>query len=114
MYWNIRKSTTTVARTTPIVPMSWIEIATPAMSIVRVGKGLCTARTSPPQMSVTKPLIARSRPIVTITTRSTEPFSLGRITPWWIAAPPTNEAIRVKTNAGQYPQPWFAVSVQAM
>jgi hypothetical protein len=81
--------------------MSWIEIATPAISIVPLGNGLCTARTSPDQMSVTRPLIASSRPIVTITTRRTEPFSLGRMTPWWIAAPPTNEAISVNANAGQ-------------
>ena len=76
---------TTVASTTAIVPMSWIEIATPPISIVRVGNGLCTARTSPDQIRMTSPLIASSRPIVTITTRSTEPFSFGRMTPWWIA-----------------------------
>ena len=81
MYWNRSQSATTVARTTPIVPMSWIEIATPAISIVLVGNGLCTARTSPPQMSVTRPLMKIRSPIVTITTRSTEPFVFGRMTP---------------------------------
>ena len=33
--WKKSQSTTTVARQTPIVPRSWIEIATPPMSIVR-------------------------------------------------------------------------------
>ena len=51
---------------------------------------------------------------MTITTRRTEPFSFGRMIPWWIAAPPTKEARSVNANAGQYPQPWFVVSVQAM
>ena len=101
VYWKSAHSTTTVASTTPIVPMSWIEIATPAMSIVRVGNGLCMARTSPDQISVTRPLSASSRPIVTITTRSTEPFSFGRMIPWWIATPPTNDASSVTANAGQ-------------
>ena len=53
----------------------------------RVGNGLSTARTSPDQINVTSPLITSSRPIVTITTRSTEPRSFGRITTWWIAEP---------------------------
>jgi hypothetical protein len=39
--------------------------------------------------------------MVTITTRSTEPFSFGRMIPWWIAAPPTNDASSVIANAGQ-------------
>ncbi len=114
VYWNMSQSATTVARTTAIVPMSWIEIATPAISIVRVGNGLCIALTSPDQMRVMSPLMSRSRPMVTITTRSTDPFSFGRMTDWWIAAPPTNETASVNTNAGQYSQPWFVVSVQAM
>ena len=101
VYWKSSQSATTVARTTPIVPMSWIEIATPPISIVRVGNGLCTARTSPDQIIVTSPLMKRSRPIVTMTTRSTEPFSFGRITPWCTAAPPTNESASVAAKAGQ-------------
>ncbi len=114
MYWKRSQSATTVARTTPIVPMSWIEIATPPISIVRVGNGLSTARTSPDQIIMISPLMKSSRPIVTITTRSTEPFSFGRITPWWMPTPPRNETTSVTANAGQYVQPWFVVSAHAM
>ncbi len=101
VYWKNSQSTTTVARTTPIVPMSWIEIATPPMSIVRVGNGLCTARTSPAQISVTRPLIARSRPIVTITTRSTRALLVrAGSRPGGSPTPPTNEAISVNDERG--------------
>ena len=31
-----------------------------------------------------------------------------------MATPPANEKASVTTNAGQYGQPWFAVSVQGM
>ena len=81
--------------------------------VVPAGNGLSTARTSPPQISVTRPLTKIRSPIVTITTRRTEPFSLGRMIAWWTAAPPRNDTASVNANAGQYPQPWFAVSVQA-
>ena len=76
-------------------------MATPPMSIVRVGNGLSMARTSPDQISVTRPFSASSRPIVTMTTRSTEPLSFGRMIPWWIATPPANDARSVTANAGQ-------------
>ncbi len=114
VYWNSAQRSATIASTTAIVPMSAVVIATPAISVVPAGNGLSTARTSPPQIQVTRPLIMIRRPIVTITTRSTEPFSFGRITVWCTAAPPRNETPSVNTNAGQYPQPWLVDKVQAM
>ena len=49
---------------------------------------------------MTKPLIATSRPMVTMTIRNTLPRSTGRITTRWMATPPTNEMTSVATNAG--------------
>ena len=79
-----------------------------------LGNGLSTALTSPDQIHVIRPLSASSSPIVTITTRSTDPPSTGRMIVWWSATPPRNETSSVTTKAGQYGQPWFAVSDQAM
>ena len=101
VYWKSSHRAATVASTTAIVPMSAVVIATPAICVVPAGNGLCTARTSPPQIRITRPLIRIRRPIVTITTRSTEPFSFGRMIVWWTAAPPRNETASVQANAGQ-------------
>ena len=70
VYWNIAHSTTTVASTTPIVPMSWIEIATPR-DVDRAGRerALHGAHLAPTRSSVARPLSASRRPMVTITTR---------------------------------------------
>ena len=47
--------------------MSWTEIATPPISIVRVGNGLGTALTSPVQIHVISPFRSKRSPIVMIT-----------------------------------------------
>ena len=51
---------------------------------------------------------------MTITTRTCELRSTGRITAWWMPMPPKNDTTRVITNAGQYETPWFVVSVHRM
>ena len=71
---------TTIPSVTAIVPMSCTETTTPPMSNVSVPNGLLSDCGSPLHCQTTKPLIAISSPIVTITTRSTFPRSTGRIT----------------------------------
>ena len=85
---------------TAIVPMSWAAITTPPMEYVSVPNGLWSCCGSPLHSQMMKPLIATSRPIVTMTIRSTLPRSTGRITTRWMQTPPTNEMRRVATNAG--------------
>ena len=80
--WKKSHRRTTTPSETQIVPMSWYAIATSPTRNVPDGNGLSTARTSPDQISCASPLIRISKPIVTITTRSTEPRSFGRITSW--------------------------------
>jgi hypothetical protein len=112
--WKRNQRTATVPSETTIVPMSCSEIVTPATWIVSLGNGLSTALTSPDQIHVIRPFSASNNPIVTITTRNTSPPSTGRMIVWWIATPPANETSNVTTKAGQYGQPWFTVSDQAM
>ena len=38
----------------------------------------------------------------------------GAMTTRWRPRPSTNAKTSVATNAGQYDQPWFSISVQAM
>ncbi len=59
-------------------------------------------------------LVSTFKPPVTITTRTWEPRSTGRITAWWMPMPPANETASVAANAGQYDHPWFVVSVHRM
>ena len=49
-----------------------------------------------------------------ITTVRTDVRSTGRITTRWTPTPSTKAKTSVATNAGQYDQPWFSISVQAM
>ena len=49
-----------------------------------------------------------------ITIVRTEAFETGAITTRWMPTPSTNAKTSVATNAGQYDQPWFSISVQAM
>ena len=49
-----------------------------------------------------------------ITTVSTDALETGAITARCTPRPSTKAKASVTTNAGQYDQPWFSISVQAM
>ena len=49
-----------------------------------------------------------------ITTVRTEAFATGAMTTRWMPTPRANAKTSVAANAGQYDQPWFSISVQAM
>ena len=105
-------SRTTEARQTQMIPMSWIEKATPARWIGRVENGLGNLRTAPPQIQLVRPLTRIRSPIVTITTVRTERPSTGRMTTRSTATPPANAQRSVRQKAGQNEMPWW-VNVHA-
>ena len=95
------QSKATAPSETAIVPRSWIENATPAISIGRVEKAFGRLRTSGDQIQRAAPLTRKKRPSVTITTVSTGARSTGLITTRSTATPPTNESATVRKNAPQ-------------
>ena len=90
-----------------MMPMSWIEKATPATSIGRVEKAFGRARGSGDQIQRAAPLTRKNRPRVTITTVSTGALSTGRMTARSISTPPANEIPIVRKNAAQKESPWW-------
>src|SRR4051794_18280714 len=101
------QSSATAPSETAIVPRSWIEKATPAISIGRVEKAFGRLRTSGDQIQRAAPLTRKKSPRVTITTVSTGARSTGLITTRSTAIPPTNENATVRKKAAQYERPWW-------
>ena len=87
---------------------------TPPICHVSFGKGLGNARISADQIRLASPLNVRTRPIVMITIVRTDALETGAMTTRWIPRPSAKAKASVTTNAGQYDQPWFSISVQAM
>ena len=97
-----RASRPTSAKHTTMIPMSWIENATPPTWIGRVENGDGNERTCAPQIHAEPPLKMSASPRVTITIVSTGAPSNGRIRVRWSAMPPPNAIRHVSKNAGQY------------
>ena len=114
MNWKNAQSRATSTRTIANVPTSCCEIETSPICQVSFGNGLGKALISADQIRLASPLKVSTRPIVMITTVRTEAFETGAITTRWMPSPSTNAKTSVPTKAGQYDQPWFSISVQAM
>src|SRR5215204_360266 len=95
-----------------MIPMSWIENATPATWIGRVENGDSNVFTCAPQIHDDAPLKTSASPSVTITIVSTDVPSTGRMTTRSTTTPPANAIRQVSANAGQYDM-WF-ISDHAM
>ena len=96
--------------------MSWTEIATPPTSIVRVGNGLCTARTSPDQIQRGEAVEDEEEPDRDDhDAQDASPRSIGSDHGLVDrdAADERDERASRRTRASTR-QPWFVVSVQAM